>query len=446
MENEERENHNLHQNQHILHQNLLLPKSHKQTLQYEDDELKSLRLFLTWACVDQSNPWKTSLSWSVFFLFCIGVPILSHFVLYCSTCKDEDHLQPFDSIVELSLSAISILSFLNLTKFARKLGLRRFLFLDKLYEESDRVRFGYSIQLQRSVKILCMFVVPCFIADTAYKIWWYATGGPKIPHFGNLILSHTIACFLEQCSWLYRTSIFFLACVLYRVSCYLQILRFEDFAQVFQLETDVAMVLLEHLRIRKTLRIISHRFRTFILFTLLLVTASQFASLLVITKSDGGKVDLYTAGEVALCSVTLVTGVCICLRSAAKITHKAQAITSLAAKWHICATIDSFDAVEGQTTPITRSFSPLTFPYCTHTESDEEEGDGDDDLDNTKMVPVFANTISYQKRQALVTYLENNRAGITVYGFMLDRSYLHTIFGVELSLVLWLLSKTVGIS
>uniref|UniRef100_A0A803M1Q6 Uncharacterized protein n=1 Tax=Chenopodium quinoa TaxID=63459 RepID=A0A803M1Q6_CHEQI len=327
-----------------------------------------------------------------------------------------------------------------------KLGLRRFLFLDKLYEESDRVRFGYSIQLQRSVKILCMFVVPCFIADTAYKIWWYATGGPKIPHFGNLILSHTIACFLEQCSWLYRTSIFFLACVLYRVSCYLQILRFEDFAQVFQLETDVAMVLLEHLRIRKTLRIISHRFRTFILFTLLLVTASQFASLLVITKSDGGKVDLYTAGEVALCSVTLVTGVCICLRSAAKITHKAQAITSLAAKWHICATIDSFDAVEGQTTPITRSFSPLTFPYCTHTESDEEEGDGDDDLDNTKMVPVFANTISYQKRQALVTYLENNRAGITVYGFMLDRSYLHTIFGVELSLVLWLLSKTVGIS
>lgn len=45
-----------------------------------------------------------------------------------------------------------------------------------------------------------------------------------------------------------------------------------------------------------------------------------------------------------------------------------------------------------------------------------------------------------------VTYLENNRAGITVYGFMLDRSYLHTIFGVELSLVLWLLSKTIGIS
>lgn len=45
-----------------------------------------------------------------------------------------------------------------------------------------------------------------------------------------------------------------------------------------------------------------------------------------------------------------------------------------------------------------------------------------------------------------VKYFENNRAGITVYGFTLDRSTLHTIFGIELSLVLWLLGKTVGIS
>ncbi|KNA25799.1 hypothetical protein SOVF_003500 [Spinacia oleracea] len=446
MEDEERENND--HNEHLLLSSKSSQFSQKYILQYEDDELKNLRVFLSWACVDQSNPWKTSLSWSVLFLFSIGVPILSHFVLLCSTCDDEDHLQPFDSVVELSLSSISLISFFSLTNFARKLGIRRFLFLDKLYEQSERVRFGYSIQLQRSIKILCMFVVPCFIGDTAYKIWWYTTGGNKIPHFGNVIVSHTIACFLEQCSWLYRTSIFFLACVLYRVCCHLQILRLDDFAQVFQLETDVALVLMEHLRIRKTLRIISHRFRTFLLFTLLLVTASQFASLLVTTKSVSN-IDVYTTGELALCSVTLVTGVCICLRSAAKITHKAQAITSLAAKWHVCATVDSLDAIDtGLEVPITTttSFSPLAFPYNTHSDSDEEEGDGDDDLDNTKMVPVFAHTISYQKRQALVTYLENNRAGITIYGFMLDRSYLHTIFGVELSLVLWLLSKTVGIS
>lgn len=43
-----------------------------------------------------------------------------------------------------------------------------------------------------------------------------------------------------------------------------------------------------------------------------------------------------------------------------------------------------------------------------------------------------------------VTYLENNRAGITVFGFMLDRTWLHTIFGIEMALTLWLLNKTIS--
>lgn len=34
-------------------------------------------------------------------------------------------------------------------------------------------------------------------------------------------------------------------------------------------------------------------------------------------------------------------------------------------------------------------------------DTSDEEGEGDDDLDNTKIHPIYANTISYQKRQAL---------------------------------------------
>lgn len=45
-----------------------------------------------------------------------------------------------------------------------------------------------------------------------------------------------------------------------------------------------------------------------------------------------------------------------------------------------------------------------------------------------------------------VAYFENNRAGVTVFGFTLDRTTLHSIFGVEFALVLWLLGKTIGIS
>lgn len=45
-----------------------------------------------------------------------------------------------------------------------------------------------------------------------------------------------------------------------------------------------------------------------------------------------------------------------------------------------------------------------------------------------------------------VTYLENNRAGITVFGFVVDRTWLHALFMIEFSLVMWLLGKTIGIS
>ena len=45
-----------------------------------------------------------------------------------------------------------------------------------------------------------------------------------------------------------------------------------------------------------------------------------------------------------------------------------------------------------------------------------------------------------------VIYLRNNKAGITVYGFMVDRTWLKSIFAIELALFLWLLNKTVGIS
>ncbi|CBI41028.3 unnamed protein product, partial [Vitis vinifera] len=303
---------------------------------------------------------------------------------------------------------------------------------------------GKIVEPKRSMKLLSLFVLPCFAVEIAYKIWWYITGATQIPYLGNIYLSHAIACTLELCSWLYRTAIFLLVCVLFRLICHMQILRLEDFAQVFQKESDVGSVLKEHLRIRRNLRIISHRFRVFILSSLILVTASQLASLLITTRSSA-KVTIYKAGELALCSISLVTGLGICLRSATKITHKAQSVTCLAAKWHVCATIDTFDATDGET-PTIRAASAQVFPVNTNWGSDDEEGDGDDALDNTKMIPIYAHTISFHKRQALVTYLENNRAGITVFGFMLDRTWLHTIFGVEMSLVLWLLSKTIGIS
>lgn len=135
--------------------------------------------------------------------------------------------------------------------------------------------------------------------ESAYKIWWYASGASQIPFLGNVYLSDTVACIMELCSWLYRTTVIFLVCVLFRLVCHLQILRLLDFAQVFQTDSDVDSVLAEHLRIRKHLRIISHRYRAFILWFLIMVTGSQFASLLMTTKPSA-VVNIYIAGELAV--------------------------------------------------------------------------------------------------------------------------------------------------
>lgn len=142
-------------------------------------------------------------------------------------------------------------------------------------------------------------MLPCVLAEAAYKIWWYASGASQIPFLGNVIVSDTVACVMEICSWLYRATVIFLVCVLFRLICHLQILRLQDFANVFQDDSDVGSVLSEHLRIRRHLRIISHRFRAFILWSLILVTGSQFASLLISTKANAD-LNIFKAGELAV--------------------------------------------------------------------------------------------------------------------------------------------------
>lgn len=103
--------------------------------------------------------------------------------------------------------------------------------------------------------------------------------------------------------------------------------------------------------------------------------------------------------------MTLVTGLLVLLRSATKITHKAQAITCLAAKWHVCATLHSFESSDIETPRAHGPVSPRPFPTAAphDDESDgEEAGDEEDDVDNTKLIPAFSNsTISFHKRHAL---------------------------------------------
>ncbi|WOL00472.1 hypothetical protein Cni_G09185 [Canna indica] len=418
----------------------LLPRkaSYTRSLSRSDDELRFFRSCLRWLCVDQSDFLSAVISWSLFLLLGVFVPTASHFVLNCSPGR-----RAYDVVVQLSLTSASALAYVCLTAFVRRYGLRRFLFLDKLVGESERVRAGYMGQLNRSFHLLSLFVMPCFAGEVAYKVWWYSSGSERVPFAvkGNAVVADAVACLLELASWIYRMALFMFVCVLFRLMCYLQILRLQDFASVFgdgQPESDVAAVLGEHLSIRKQLRIISHRYRSFIVSCLVLVTASQLATLLLTTRPRA-VVNFNNSGELALCSIGLMMGLLICLRSAAKITHKAQAITSQAAAWHAFATIESLEAESERGYRIPKD--------CISDDDSDDDDDRDEPIwDARKMASSSVVTISFQKRDALVTYLEHNRAGITVFGFVVDRTWLHALFMIEFSLVMWMLGKTIGIS
>ncbi|KAH0826129.1 hypothetical protein HID58_092562 [Brassica napus] len=382
---------------------------------------------------DQSSRLKTLISWSLFFLLAVIVPMISHFVLICSDCDFKLH-RPYDALVQLSLSIFAGISFVSLSAWSKRYGIRKFLFLHKLKDINEAT--GYLRP-------------PSLALQAIYRVWWYASGSDQIPYFINPTLSHVLACTLQLSSWLYRTSLFIIACLVYQVVCHLQILRLDEFARCFSSEiTDFSATLAEHLKIHRELKIVSHRFRRFLVLSLFFVTATQFMALLTTIRASV-PFHIYEVGELALCSISLVSGLFICLKSATQMTHKAQSVTSIATKWNVCASLDTFDDLDSGDTPkyptSRQHFQILSRRRdVTRSSDDDEDGEVDSDLDNTTIHPIYARAISFQKRQALVTYLENNKAGITVYGFLVDKTWLRMIFSIELALLLWLLKKTIG--
>ncbi|KAF0932106.1 hypothetical protein E2562_008643 [Oryza meyeriana var. granulata] len=418
-------------------------KQYARCVSHARDELHSFRTCLAWMCVDCSTRARRAASWAVFLLLAVAAPSAVSLAL-----PDYAPPRPFDGQVQVSLTLAAALAYLSLTALLDGRGLRRLLYLDRLRHDSEEVRAGYMEELAGSFRVLACFLAPCALAEAAYKAYWYWVAPPfRSPWWC------AAACALEVASWVYRTAVFFMVCVLFRTICYLQILRMKGFAREFCRFADVAAVLERHRRIRKQLHRISHRYRRFILCCLVLVTASQFAALLATTRPHA-QINLATAGELALCSISLVAGLLVCLQSAAKITHKTQAITSVAAGWHADATINAFDNDQENPNPdlpaIVGYMAPANAYWMASGESSDYESSSsssdDDSSGDSKYIPFQNNNSCFQKRQALVTYLENNRAGITVYGFVVDRTWLHALFMIEFSLVMWLLGKTVGIS
>jgi hypothetical protein len=271
--------------------------SYARSMSHARDELSSFRSGLRWMCVDPSEAGAgPAVSWLVFAALGVAVPAAAH------AATTPGHA--YDTQVQVSLTLSAALAYATLYSLVRRRGLRRLLYLDRLRHDSQDVRAGYIVQLAGSFRLLACFVLPCFLADAGYKVFWYCANAPFPPWWS------AAACALEMASWMYRTAMFFMACVLFRTICYLQILRMTGFARDFGQCADVAAVLRQHRRIRVQLQRISHRYRRFILYSLILVTASQFTALLAATRPHA-QVNFATAGELAVSAIDDVCAPCM---------------------------------------------------------------------------------------------------------------------------------------
>lgn len=222
----------------------------------------------------------------------------------------------------------------------------------------------------------------------------------------------------------------------------LWIIHFDDYGKLLERQSDVLILIKEHIRLRHYLSKISHRFRIYLILVFLIVTVSQFVTLFQ-TTGYTGIITFMNGGDFAVSSIVQVAGIALCLNAAAKISHRAQGIGSLASQWHALRTCTLTDASQFRLSNSTGSLevgNMIGSLYTSYSESDLESLDF---VSTGRSTPLSSYASSYHKRQALVTYLQSNPGGITVFGWTVDRGMINTIFFVQLSLVLFVLGKTV---
>ncbi|GLT85107.1 hypothetical protein SLE2022_033080 [Rubroshorea leprosula] len=411
---------------------LLLQPSYARSKSLLFDELRNFRICLKWCALDHSSCIGKLISYFIFAFLAIVVPIASSLSVKLSPAYAS-----FNLLVQFPESGLALLGFFTLCRFFSKYGLRQLLFLDALQEDSRFVRRGYTRELDKAFRFLACILLPSFFVELAHEIFFFSRVKICLPYVNPGVPLNSIMFVLVLGSWVYRTGVFLLVCVLFRLTCELQILRFQGLHKMFEgCGSEAGEIFQEHMRIRKQLSITSHRYRFFIIASLVVITVSQFVALLLVLASKSDK-SFLNSGNLVVCSAVEVSGFFLCLLGAARITHRAQGMAAVASRWHMSLT--AAGSRQEKVRYHGADSSLLPFYKC----------GGDSDSDSSDILITIASSqdpSSFQTRQALVSYFQHNKGGITLFGYALDRGLLHTIFAFEFSLVMWVLSKVVVLS
>ncbi|GAB4840577.1 hypothetical protein Ancab_021346 [Ancistrocladus abbreviatus] len=403
---------------------------------YLDKTLQRLDFSLSFLGFHQTTLMSFGLSWVAFLLVGVGVPVV--ILELCSSSGHEKYqVRDFEFDVLASQASLGAVSLLCLSYNLRKYGIRKFLFVDRYSGHIARFMDKYIQRIRKSHRMLVLWLLPCLILKTAREVIIRLSSTPDEPWWQSTLIILALII-----SWIYVNTISLAACVLFHMVCNLQVIHFDDYAKLLERESNIIVLMEEHIRLRHYLSKISHRFRIYLLLVFLVVTASQFVTLVQITAYSG-TITFLNGGDFAVTSIVQVVGITLCLHAATRISHRAQGLAAVASKWHAMATCSSSEGSQSRrSNSIGSLFTSNPYSSMPVNNSDSDLGLLDYTyLPTTMQLASFLS--SYYRRQSFVMYLQTNLGGITIFGWTVDRALICTIFFIELSLVLFVLGKTV---
>lgn len=153
-----------------------------------------------------------------------------------------------------------------------------------------------SISPQGSIRLLVFWALPCFILKTVREVI-------RILYAEHVSWGLSVAILLAMIiSWTYLSLISLSAAIMFHLMCNLQVIHFDDYAKLLQTESEVLVLIEDHIFLRYHLSKISHRFRIFLLLEFLVVSASQFMTLLQTTRYTT-RITLINGGDFAVSSI-----------------------------------------------------------------------------------------------------------------------------------------------
>ncbi|XP_073132702.1 uncharacterized protein [Henckelia pumila] len=402
-----------------------------------DKTLYRLGLFLSLLGFNQSSVLSFLLSWGAFLVIGVLLPVVMLELSNCNGCE-KGQIKNFEIGIIICQACLAAASLVCVSHNLRKYGVRKFLFVDRYSGHVERFNEQYARKISDSVRLLFFWVLPCFLLKATREII-------RIMYVHHESRWHSAAILLAFVfSWTYVTTIFLSACILFHVVCKLQIIHFEDYGKLLERESDVLVLLQEHARLRHYLSKISHRFRICLLLQFLIVTISQFLTLFQ-TTGYNGIITFINGGDFAASSLVQVVGIILCLNAAAKISHRAQGIGALASRWHALVTCGANEASLTRYSNSMGSLGTASKSSSFHIDYSESDLESLDFLAAPTNMQLASYMSSHHKRLALVIYLQANPGGITIFGWTVDRGLINTIFFLELSLVTFVLGKTIVI-